>query len=194
MNKKMSFIEHLLSVLPEASAYTHSTATDPLQQFMFAVQIGNNDKIGFQKVSGLNADLNVVEYHEGCTNYPMKLAGKATFGEVTCEKGVIPYNSTASLDSTTNVLDFLAQVAGDGTARNDVTISVLGRDGTIRAEYVLVDAFVSKWEAPDLDATSDDVAIETITFQYDYFKYTVNPSGKGSFTNWEPTGLTNANG
>lgn len=190
--KNMSLKEHLLSILPVAQAYTHSVESDPLQQFMFRVTIGSNSEIGFQKVSGLNADLNVVEYHEGCTNYPMKLPGKASFGEVTCEKGVIPYKSDLGISNTTNVLDFLSEVAGDSTARNDVVISILGRDGTIRAQYILVDAFVSKWEGPDLDATSDDVAIEKIVFQYDYFKYTTSPNGKESFTNWTPTGTVDA--
>ena len=198
--KKM--IKSILAQLPVSDAYVHSTASDPLQQFMFAVKFtpnadstsgsvssSSNTKIGFQKVSGINADLNVVEYHEGCTNYPMKLAGKASFGEAVFEKGVIPYEENSNLAETTNILDFLSDVASDGTKRMLVEVQLLGRDGTIRAAYQLHDAFVSKWEAPDLDATSDEVAIEKMTVQYDYFTYST-PSGTGTFTNWTPKEIT----
>lgn len=184
----MSIKKKLLSLIPVShAAFEHTTASDPLQSFMFTVKIGNNTAIGFQKVSGLSVDLNVVEYHEGCVNYPMKLAGKASFSEVTCEKGVIPYKSNSSLSSTTNVLDFLSAVASDGTERYDVEINLLDRRGYIRARYILKHAFVSKWEAPDLDASSDDVAIEKIVFNYDYFEYqtfTTSSTTKGDFYQW----------
>lgn len=194
------FVAGLLAQLPLplSDAYVHSTATDPLQKFMFAVKFvpssdydgdidfsDENALIGFQKVSGLDWDLNVVEYHEGCTNYAMKLAGKAKFGEVTMEKGVIPYKSEEDLENTTNILDFLQATASDTTFRMDIVVQLLGRDGAIRAEYTLHDAFISKWEGPEGDATSDDVAIEKITVQYDYPTYTTNPTGTGNGERWD---------
>lgn len=194
-------ITALLKALPKSEAYVHSTATDPLQQFMFSVKFYNfskdgkissskaeNTKIGFQKVSGLSADLNGVEYHEGCTNYPVKLAGKASFGEVTMEKGVVP-STSSSLSTTKNVLDLLAETCSDSTSRMDVDVNVLGREGKVRIKYILNNAFMSKWEAPDLDASSDDVAIEKITLQYDYLTYEIPKDETGSFENWSPSGL-----
>ena len=211
MNKNKMLKAILSAVLP-SNAYVHSVSTDPMQQFMFAVTFAADSgkasddalpelHIGFQKVSGISADLNVVEYHEGCTNYPMKLAGKASFSEATFERGLIPpkytlldsevtssFSSPATGSSDpVNILDYLTLVASDGTHRMKITIDILARDGSIRAQYILRNAFVSKWEAPDLDASSDDVAIEKITVQYEYFTYAVQPDGKGVATNWSPT-------
>lgn len=176
----MSF-KNLIASLPimKASAYIHSIVNDPLQQFMFVVRIDDLD-IGFQKVSGLNVDLNVVEYHEGCTNYAKKLAGKAKFGEVTCEKGLVP-------EDELGLLPVLSDVASDCTDRKTIYISILDRAGNVRMKYILHNAFISKWEAPDLDASSDEVAIEKATIQYDYFTYEVSTGNdKGSSVIWSP--------
>lgn len=205
-------IRSILSKLPaEALAYVeHMTATDPLQKFMFGLDFYNfkingvtetdhNSSLGFQKVSGLKADQNAVDYHEGCSNFPSKLLGKVSFGEVTLERGMTPYNTDYSEDAasgsitdagealakTTNLLDFFAFSASDSTARFDVDINILGRDASIKATYTLHNAFVSSWEASDLDASSDDVCIEKVVLQYDYPTYT-DASGTGTARIWTP--------
>ena len=104
------------------------------------------------------------------------------------EKGVVP-STSSSLSTTKNVLDLLAETCSDSTSRMDVDINVLGRDGKVRIKYILNNAFMSKWEAPDLDASSDDVAIEKITLQYDYLTYEIPEDETGSFENWSPSGL-----
>lgn len=217
----------LKNLLPVShAAFSHTSATDPLQSFMFTVEfvfkvMGDdgdesrvttykrwdtaksqyveedipttlNDKIGFQKVNGLNANLNVVEYHEGRTNYPMKLAGKANFGEVTMEKGVIPYVADKGIEETENVLDFLQYFAMQETLRMDVYVHIMGRNGKTRATYILKDALITKWEAPDLDASSDEVSIEKIAINYDYFEYDddIPDDEFSSFTQWTPLGVS----
>lgn len=214
---KNNLIKSLVSAIPLSSAYEHMVATDPVQQFMFRVVFDNitvngntvggssaaaKVTMGFQKVSGLSVEMNAVEYHEGCTNYAMKLAGKASFPDVTLEKGCVTYETTYSdqfaspdesglgdLDDTNvantkNILDLVSLIASSSTARFDAHIEILGRDGSARVAYILRNAFISKWEGPDLDASSDDVAVEKVTVSYDFWEYGDGDGGQAK--TWNP--------
>lgn len=213
MNK---FLRKLVESVPLSEAKTHSVATDPVQQFMFEVKFDNftlngitikNDNgkdltftTGFQKVSGLSVEMNPVEYHEGCSNYAKKLAGKAKFPDVTLEKGCVNYKSILMRNDLEedpeddkislygkefSTMDFLTFIASASTARFDTTVSILGRDGKPRVGYKLCSGFFSKWEGPDLDASSDDVAIEKCTLSYDYWEHV---KGHTAETDpWTPT-------
>ena len=57
----------------------------------------------------------------------------------------------------------------DSNLRNTVIIEILDRFGNAKRTYKLAEAWVSKWEGSDLDASSDDVAIEKLTVQFEYF-------------------------
>lgn len=143
-------------------AYAARTiANDPLQKFMFRVTVpGLPSGLGFQKVGGLTREVGVVEYLEGLYQYTHKLPGREKVGEVTLERG-----------SYTNK-DFEAlykKVLTDASVRNTVIIEILDRFGETKRTYKLAEAWVSKWEGSDLDASSDDVAIEKLTLQFEYF-------------------------
>ena len=148
-----------LFVLDVQAART--TASDPLQKFMFRVTInGMPSSIGFQKVSGLSKEMGVVEYQEGGYDYAHKLSGRPKVGEVTMERGAFADRSLEDLWKKTLM---------DSSARNTIIIEMLDRQGNVSRTYKLAEAWVSKWEGSDLDATSDDVAIEKITVQHEYF-------------------------
>ena len=52
--------------------------------------------------------------------------------------------------------------------RTTMIVQLMDRFGNVQRTWKLAEAWISKWEGSDLDATSDDVAIETITVQYEY--------------------------
>ena len=134
---------------------------DPLQKFMFRVTIpGLPAGIGFQKVGGLTREVGVVEYLEGLFEYTHKLPGREKVGEVTLERGAY-----ASKELEKLYKDILSPSGN----RVTVTIEILNRFGETKRSYTLEDAWVSKWEGSDLDATSDDVAIEKMTLQFERF-------------------------
>ena len=136
-------------------------ANDPLQKFMFRVTVpGLPTGIGFQKVGGLTREVGVVEYLEGLYQHTHKLPGREKVGEVTLERG-----SYTSKDLETLYKGILT----DPNIRNTVIIEILDRFGETKRTYKLAEAWVSKWEGSDLDATSDDVAIEKITVQFEHF-------------------------
>lgn len=146
--------------LIKASA-SRSTAVDPLLKFKFRLTIpGLPSGIGFQKVSGLTREVAVTEYSEGLYDHTHKLPGRESVGEVTAERGVY---------ADTSIQDLIKSTLTNPDMRNTIIFEQLNRNGEAVRTYKLAEAWVSKWENSDGDATSDDVAIETITIQFEYF-------------------------
>lgn len=144
----------------KASA-ARTVANDPLQKFMFRVTVpGLPSGIGFQKVGGLTREVGVVEYLEGLYAYTHKLPGREKVSEVTLERG-----SYADKEFE----NYYKKVLTDPNIRNTIIIEILDRFGNTKRTYKLAEAWVSKWEGSDLDASSDDVAIEKLTVQFEYF-------------------------
>ena len=136
-----------------------TSSEDPLQKFKFRVTIpGIPSQIGFQKVSGLSKEVNVIEYDESAFEYTHKLPGKTKFGEVTMERGMF---------SDSSMLDQM-KVIQNPDYRTTMIVQLMDRFGNVQRTWKLAEAWISKWEGSDLDAISDDVAIETITVQYEY--------------------------
>ena len=138
-----------------------SASADPLQKFKFRLSIpGLPSSVGFQKVSGLNHEVSVVEYTESSTDYTMKMPGRQKVGEVTAERGVFG-------DSALH--DLLKEAMSNPDVRKTFIFEQMNRFGEVAMTYKLANAWVSKWEGSDADAASDDVAIEKITIQFEYF-------------------------
>lgn len=158
MKKILGVLVAMLAV-PVFAARTMSQ--DPLQKFKFRVTIpGLPTTMGFQKCSGLSEEVAVTEYQEGGHPYTHKLPGRPKVGEVTLERG--EYIGT----------DFHSLVRASITnenARNTIIIEKLRNNGAVGRTYKLAEAWASKWEGSDMDASSDDVAIEKITLQFEYF-------------------------
>lgn len=133
---------------------------DPLQSFMFRVSIpGLPTGVGFQKVGGLSREVEVVEYLENMYDHTHKLPGRETVSDVTFERGMY----------ADNYLQGIYEKVFNNTVRNTVVIQVCDRFGKIRREFKCAEAWFSKYECADLDATSSDVIIETLTMAFEYF-------------------------
>lgn len=136
-------------------------ANDPLQMFRFRVSMpGLPAGMGFQKVSGLSREIGVVEYDEGGYSHTHKLTGKEQGGEVTLEKGMF---------ANTDLEEIYKRSLNRPDYRTTVIIEQLDKFGKVARSWTLAEAWVSKWEGSELDATSEDVAIESITIQFEYY-------------------------
>lgn len=137
-------------------------ANDPLQKFMFRVSIpGTPAGMGFQKVGGLTREVGVVEYLEGMYQHAHKLPGREKVSEITLERGAYASKDLERI--------YKNALSAGSFKRSTIIIEILDRFGNPRRTYKLAEAWVSKWEGSDLDATSDDVAIEKITIQFEHF-------------------------
>ena len=57
----------------------------------------------------------------------------------------------------------------DPNFRTTVTITLQDRFGKAQRTWNLAEAWVSSWEGSDFDASSEDVAIEKVTIQFEYY-------------------------
>ena len=134
---------------------------DPLQSFMFKVSIpGLPTGVGFQKIGGLSREVEVVEYLENMYQHTHKLPGRESVSEVTFERGMYADDYLQTL---------YEKVFTDKNVSNTVVIQITDRFGKIRREFKCAEAWFSKYECADLDATSSDVIIETMTMVFEYF-------------------------
>ena len=147
MNKLFSMVK---SIAISAMA-ARTIESDPLQSFMFKVSIpGLPTGVGFQKVGGLSREVEVVEYFENMYDHAHKLPGRESVSEVTFERGMYADDYLQGL---------YEKVFNNNTVRNTVVIQVCDRFGAIKREF----------KCADVDATSSDVIIETLTMVFEYF-------------------------
>ena len=129
--------------------------TDPYRGFNFEIQIGRTAVGGFRECSGLSFTTDPVEYREG-TDVPLharKLTGLRKFANVTLKRGF-----TRSKELWTwykNVLN------GKEDRRNGAIILQDEKHNAVM-RWNFENAWITKWEGPGLNATSNDVAIESI--------------------------------
>ena len=135
-----------------------SVTNDPQQQYKFAVEIEGVSGIGFSKADGLESELEVVEYREGGYNKTRKLPGIEQFGTVTLEKGAF---------ADKNLFNWFKEAVGSADFRKTITIIEQDRLGNPRREWTLYEAWASKVTLPSLDATSSEVAVESVEIQFE---------------------------
>lgn len=143
-------------------AYASRTISeDPLMGFKFRVSIsGLPTGVGFQKVSGLEREVAVTEYFESMYEHAHKLPGRESVSEITFDRGMYADGYLQTLYET---------VFNNNNCRSTVTIDICDRFGNIRRTFTLGECWFSKYTIADLDASSDDVVIETLTMQFEEF-------------------------
>ncbi len=130
-------------------------ANYPLPVFHFQVEWGGQ-RIGFTEVSGLDQELQPIEYREGSSyNYQVtKMPGMPNFGNITLKRGVIKGDNDFAAWLTTVKLNQIE--------RRDLTISLLNENH----EPVMVWKVSSGWPCKitgiGLKSTGNEVAIEGI--------------------------------
>ena len=134
---------------------------DPLLKHKYLVTIpGLPTGMGFSKASGLKRELGVVEYSEGGYSATHKLVGKEKVEPITLERGMFKGTEFETL---------YKKSLSDPNFRSTVTIALQDNTGAIQRSWKLAEAWVSSWEGTDFDASSEDVAIEKITIEFEYY-------------------------
>lgn len=128
----------------------------PMPTFYFRVEWGTG-RFGFSEVSGLDAELEVIEYREG--NSPehtvTKMPGMKKYSELTFKRGIFTGDN-----------DFWAwwnTVKLNTVERRDLVISLLNEDGDPVATWNVGRAWCKKVEGPSMNSTSNEAAIESMT-------------------------------
>jgi len=131
----------------------------------FLVDLGsgapNEVRAGFSEVSGLSAEVEIVDYRSGNErdNAVRKAPGVARFTEVTLKRGVI---------GSTDLWQWFKTVSDGNVERRTVTIQLLSEDrNAVVMTWRLLRAFPVRYTGPTLTATGSETAIESLTLVHE---------------------------
>lgn len=141
---------------------------DPYKNFKFRVKWGEEYVAGVSKVGALKRTTEVVDHREGGDPSTVRRSpGQTTFEPITLERGVTHdpefekwankvWNQGAGLGKQLSLKDF----------RKDIIIEVYNEAGQLAIRYKVYRCWVSEFQAiPELDASANAVAIQTLTLQ-----------------------------
>ncbi|MCC5946173.1 MAG: phage tail protein [Bernardetiaceae bacterium] len=140
----------------------------PLPKFHFEVDWGSvASGLGFQEVSGLDVEAQVIEYRHG--NNPVfstiKMPGLLKTGNVTMKKGVFVADN--------QFYDWFSQISMNTIERQEVVIKLLDESGAPTMVWTLKNAFPVKITGTDLKSDANEAAIETIEIAYEEIEITM---------------------
>ena len=141
---------------------------DPYKNFKFRVKWDGRYVAGISKVGALKKTTEVVKHRDGGDlSSSRKSPGRTEFEAITLERGVTHdkefeqwankvWNFGAGLGAEVSLKDF----------RKDLIIEVYNESGQLALAYKVYRCWVSEFQAlPDLDASANAVAIQTIKLE-----------------------------
>jgi len=139
----------------------------PLPAFRFYVQI-NGMTFPFRSCSGLKIEQTIVDLEEGGFNTTTrKLVGKVKYPNIVLKQGLAPGNSELHklklkyMNDTGTSSTSVPNTRWAPPNRFDGTITQVGPEGK-EVKWFFSGAWIVKWEGPDLDATKNEISIESI--------------------------------
>jgi phage tail-like protein len=137
-----------------------SSRNDPYKSFSFLVEIDGAASAGFTSVSGLAAEAEVIEYREGADRLTStrKIPGLKKYTNVTLKRGF-----TTSRD----LWDWWTTVRDGEAQRRTVAITLLDDAREPVARWILREAYPTKWELSELDASTNELVIESIELAHE---------------------------
>ncbi|MBI1919792.1 MAG: phage tail protein [Geobacter sp.] len=136
------------------------TADYPLPVFHFRVEWGGK-RIGFSEVSGLTQESQAIEYRDG--SFPeyssIKMPGLRKFNNITLKRGVVK--------SDNDFFIWLSTIKLNTVERRDLVISLLNENHDPVMVWKVHKAFPVKVEGPQLKASGNEVAIESIEIAHE---------------------------
>ena len=132
----------------------------PLPVFHFRVEWGGQ-LLAFSEVTGLNAEVQPIEYRDGLSpEFSMiKMPGLKKYGNITLKRGV--------MSADNEFFEWLKTIQLNKAERRDVVISLLNDDHDPVLTWKVVNAWPTKLTSPDLKASGNEAAIETIELAHE---------------------------
>jgi phage tail-like protein len=132
---------------------------DPYGSFNFLVEIDGISRAAFQQCSGFDSSTEVIEHREGGDNTtPRKLPGMTKYSNISLKSG---------LTDSRELQDWAHRVILGDIERKNGSIVLLDRKGQEVARWNFVRAWPAKWDGPDFNAETSDVAIETLELAHE---------------------------
>ncbi len=132
----------------------------PNPKFRYKVEIDGIEAGGFTEVTGNDITIEAIEYREGdmAAETPMKVPGLKKYGNLTLKQG---------LADSKVLYDWLATGLQGAVERKTVTITLNNDSQAAAASWQVINAWPTKYTAPDLNATASEIAIETLEIAHE---------------------------
>jgi phage tail-like protein len=128
---------------------------DPYRGYNFKLEIDGIQRNGFRECSGLDAKSAPIDYREGdekvYTN--RKLPGQTTYSNISLKMG-----KTDDKD----LWEWRKKVIDGKTERKNGSIILMNESGEEKVRWNFVNGWPTSWVGPSMNATANEVAIETI--------------------------------
>lgn len=110
-------------------------------------------------MTGFDAPVDVMEYREGdMVQTPMKIPGLKKYGNITLKQG---------LADSMVFYEWIAEGVSGAVQRKTITITLLDEEENPAASWQVINAWPTKYTASDFNATSSEVAIETLEIAHE---------------------------
>jgi phage tail-like protein len=128
---------------------------DPYRGYNFRVELDNTSVASFRECSGLSMNTDSVDYREG-TDTPLsvrKLTGLRKFSNLTFKRG---------FTENEDLWNWYKNVLNGVSDRRNGAVVLQDEEHNDVVRWNFTNAWICKWEGATMNATSNDVAIETI--------------------------------
>ncbi len=134
-------------------------ASYPHGRFRYKVEIDGLDAGGFSEVTGFDVSIDVMEYREGdMVQTPMKVPGLKKYSNIVLKQG---------LADSMVLYDWIIAGVDGAVERKTITITLLDEEEAPAASWQVINAWPMKYTAPDFNATSSEIAIETLEIAHE---------------------------
>jgi phage tail-like protein len=130
---------------------------DPIPAFRFQVRLDDLPVAGFSECTGLQVELEVKDYHEGGLNqFTRKFVGHNKQGGLTLKRGIVDRE----------LWNWYYDLMQGRVRFRDGSITVFDPAGETVMVWRITHAFPTKWVGPELNASQNNVAVETLELAF----------------------------
>jgi len=146
------------------------TRIDPFRGFNFRVEIDGLPVAAFSEVSGLTAEGDAVDYREGTdpVNNVRKLVGLRKYANLMFKRGYT---------QNTTLWDWYKRIAAGQPDRRNGSVVLSNEAHRDVMRWNFENAWINKIEGPGLNATNNEVAIESMELCHEGLTFELETAG-----------------
>ena len=138
------------------------TRQDPFSGYNFRVEIDGIQVARFTECTGLSSETEVIRYREGGDFQVRLIPGLTKYSTITLKRGITVDRS---------LWEWRKRVVEGRLDRRNGSIILMSADGTDVARWTFHEGWPSKWQGPDLNGQSSEVAIETLEIVHERLEW-----------------------
>lgn len=143
-----------------------------VQRWQWSIEIDGFDAALFSKATIPSIEFEETTFASAGAMFDHKAAGRATFDDITLEKGQVQDGADDEINNWLRTqMDLAAQTGGvPSEYMRDFDLVQRDRHGNEYKRYRIKGAWIKRFEAGDLEGASSENVIEVLTMAYQYYE------------------------